>query len=78
MLAPIACSIAIPLNLRRQKSGPMSKNDCKATTVMAISQTAMIVAVIRPAVRLAYLGNMKYITVNISMIETVKGYMHYP
>lgn len=55
MVAPIVCSMAMPLNRRRQKSGPTSIDDCRTTVVMDISQTVMIVAVTRLGVSTAYL-----------------------
>lgn len=73
-LAPTACTIAIPLSLRRQKSGPISKDDCMATTVTAISQTTMIVAVTRPAVKLAYLRHVKYVDISINELNGKRMY----
>ncbi|KAK1118967.1 hypothetical protein K0M31_013737 [Melipona bicolor] len=47
--------MAIPLNLRRQKSGPTSNDDCRTTVITDISHTLMIVAVTRLGVNTAYL-----------------------
>lgn len=54
-VAPIICSIAMPVKRRRQKSGPTSNDDCSTTVMADISQTLMIVAVTRLGVSTPYL-----------------------